>query len=76
MGADNLLMVFEDDGPGIPEDKLRAVLTRGHRLDDATPGSGQGLGIVKDIIDLYGGELILGQSSLGGLRAKLVIPNQ
>jgi signal transduction histidine kinase len=63
-----------DDGPGLrPEDRER-VLERGERLDESVPGSGLGLSIVEDIAKLYGGELVLGTSSLGGLEAKLILP--
>jgi signal transduction histidine kinase len=63
-----------DDGPGLaPEDRAR-VLERGERLDESVPGSGLGLAIVHDISRLYGGELVLGQASLGGLEVKLKLP--
>jgi signal transduction histidine kinase len=64
----------EDDGPGLkPEDRER-VLERGERLDESVPGSGLGLSIVEDIAKLYGGALVLGNSVLGGLEAKLTLP--
>lgn len=64
----------EDDGRGLqPEDRTR-VLERGERLDETVPGSGLGLAIVHDISKLYGGELILGEASLGGLEARLRLP--
>lgn len=69
-----LVLTVEDDGPGIPEEKLEDVMHRGRKLDDSRPGHGQGLGIVKDIADLYGGNLKLGKSELGGLRAELDLP--
>lgn len=69
-----LLLIVEDDGPGIPEEKLEDVLQRGCKLDDSKPGHGQGLGIVNDIADLYGDHLKLCQSSLGGLQAELDLP--
>jgi len=69
-----LLLIVEDDGPGIPEEKLEEVMQRGCKLDDSKPGHGQGLGIVNDIADLYGGHLKLCQSSLGGLQAELDLP--
>jgi signal transduction histidine kinase len=49
-------------------------MRRGHKLDESKPGHGQGLGIVKDIVDLYGGTLKLGKSPMGGLQAKLDLP--
>jgi signal transduction histidine kinase len=73
---DRLQLIFEDDGPGIPEDEHEEVMRRGRKLDDSQPGHGQGLGIVRDIARLYGGVLTLGQSeSLGGLRATLILPS-
>ena len=69
-----LLLIVEDDGPGIPKEKLGDVIQRGCKLDDFKPGHGQGLGIVNDIADLYGGHLKLSQSSLGGLQTELDLP--
>jgi signal transduction histidine kinase len=71
---DRLIIVVEDDGPGISEEDFRDVMRRGHKLDESKPGHGQGLGIVKDIASLYGGHLKLGRSPLGGLRAELDLP--
>jgi signal transduction histidine kinase len=71
---DQLTLTVEDDGPGIPDGKIDEVMRRGHRLDETKPGHGQGLGIVKDIAELYGGTLTLGSSELGGLKAELVLP--
>lgn len=70
----NLVLTVEDDGPGVPEEKIEEVMRRGNRLDESKPGHGQGLGIAKDIADLYGGSLTLGKSELGGLKAELVLP--
>jgi len=73
---DRLQLIFEDDGPGIPDEEREDVMRRGRKLDDSRPGHGQGLGIVRDIARLYGGLLILGRSeSLGGLKATLVLPS-
>lgn len=69
-----LLLIVEDDGPGIPEEEIKNVIRRGHKLDESKPGHGQGLGIVKDIVELYGGTLTLGKSPMGGLQAKLDLP--
>ena len=69
-----LALIIEDDGPGIAEAELKTITRRGRKLDEATPGHGQGLGIVKDIAELYGGALKLGRSELGGLKAELDLP--
>ena len=65
----------EDDGPGVPEERRSAILERGARLDEAGPGGGLGLAIVKDVLEAYGGTLSLGQAELGGLRARLRVPD-
>lgn len=56
---DQLLIEIRDDGPGIEKDAREAVFARGERLDEKKPGSGLGLSIVKDLSDLYGGEITL-----------------
>ena len=73
-GHDQIVLIVEDDGPGIPEEEIEEVMNRGHRLDESKPGHGQGLAIVKDIAELYGGALNLGNSDRGGLQAELVLP--
>jgi signal transduction histidine kinase len=70
----NLVIRIEDDGPGISEDDAGKVLRRGVRLDEKVPGSGLGLDIVKELVDVYGGSLQLKRSVLGGLLAELKLP--
>ncbi|CAN1499595.1 BaeS Signal transduction histidine kinase [Rhabdaerophilaceae bacterium] len=69
-----LALSVEDDGPGLSHEEIMAVQTRGVRLDQSVQGTGLGLGIVRDLCELYGGELILGRSELGGLSATLQFP--
>ena len=71
---DRLSVVVEDDGPGIPEDKLKIVMQRGHRLDETTPGHGLGLNIVTGIVDIYGGKITFSRSGYGGLSVGLDLP--
>ena len=68
----DLCIAIDDDGPGISPDQRTSVLQRGLRLDESMPGSGLGLAIVVDLADLYGGELLLEDSPLGGLRTRLL----
>jgi signal transduction histidine kinase len=72
--AVTLLIRIEDDGPGVTEQEAQKVLRRGVRLDEKTPGSGLGLDIVKELVDVYGGSLQLKRSALGGLLAELRLP--
>ncbi|MEK0085090.1 ATP-binding protein [Benzoatithermus flavus] len=69
-----LHLLVEDDGPGLDEAAREAVFARGMRLDERVPGSGLGLSIVRDIAQIYDGEIVLARSSLGGLRAELILP--
>jgi signal transduction histidine kinase len=70
----NLLIKIEDDGPGLSEEEAEKALRRGVRLDEKTPGSGLGLDIVKELVDVYGGSLHLKRSVLGGVLAELRLP--
>jgi signal transduction histidine kinase len=72
--GDRLMLIIEDDGPGIPEKEYESVMRRGRKLDAASAGHGHGLGIVQDIAHLYGGTLTLGRSELGGLKVTLSLP--
>ncbi|BCX69504.1 sensor histidine kinase [Pseudomonas izuensis] len=66
----------EDDGPGIPEDRRDRVFSRGTRLDEQTDGHGLGLGIVRDIVDTWGGVLRLQESEWGGLKVVIELPRR
>jgi signal transduction histidine kinase len=64
----------EDDGPGIPVERRDQVFSRGTRLDEQTEGHGLGLGIVRDIVDSWGGKLSLLESEWGGLKVVIELP--
>ena len=66
----------EDDGPGIPEDRRKQVFSRGTRLDEQTDGHGLGLGIVRDIVETWGGVLQLQESEWGGLNVLIELPKR
>lgn len=69
-GADGGLTI-EDDGPGIDEGRAAGALIRGGRLDEAGPGHGLGLAIVRDLVEATEGEIALGRSTMGGLKVTL-----
>lgn len=65
----------EDDGIGIPQEERPRIFDRGARLDTGKPGTGLGLAIVRDVAEIYGGGVELGESEdLGGLLVKLRLP--
>jgi len=66
----------EDDGPGLSSAQQQRALERGVRLDERQPGTGLGLDIVRDIMQLHGGQVQLQRSALGGLAATLVWPTE
>lgn len=76
--ADQVEIIIEDDGPGIPDDKKRDALRPFVRLDEArgdkTGGTGLGLSIAQTAIENHGGQLFLENSELGGLRVRIVLP--
>lgn len=70
----HVVVHVEDDGAGLPASMRAAVLGRGIRADEAAPGSGLGLSIVRDLAEAYGGSVTLDASTMGGLRASLTLP--
>ncbi len=76
---DGVDIVIDDDGPGIPEAEREMVFRPFYRHDEARnqdrPGTGLGLSIARDIARGHGGDIILEQSPLNGLRARLHLPN-
>lgn len=75
---DVIQIVIDDDGPGIPVDKYEDVFKPFYRVEEsrnqATGGVGLGLPIAQDIVHSHGGEIILDQSPLGGLRVIIRLP--
>jgi signal transduction histidine kinase len=72
--AAGIIVLVDDDGPGIPLESRVTALKRGGRLDETRPGHGLGLDIAHEIAGLYRGALLLEDSPLGGLRARLDLP--
>jgi two-component system, OmpR family, osmolarity sensor histidine kinase EnvZ len=73
-----LTVTVDDDGPGIPAAMREDVFKPFLRLDDARNqdqgGTGLGLAIARDIARSHGGDIALGDSQLGGLRATVRVP--
>ena len=77
-GNNRAIIIFEDDGPGIPEDQFKNVLKPFFRLDKSRSlnksGVGLGLALVEDIINSHGGNIQLGKSKYNGLQVKVTLP--
>jgi signal transduction histidine kinase len=71
---DVVQILIDDDGAGLVPDMREQVFAVGERLDDITPGTGLGLAIARDLARLYGGDVALEDSPLGGLRARIALP--
>src|ERR1700730_9559790 len=73
-----LTITVDDDGPGIPPGMREEVFKPFLRLDDARNqdegGTGLGLAIARDIARSHGGDIMLGDSPMGGLRATVRVP--
>jgi two-component system, OmpR family, osmolarity sensor histidine kinase EnvZ len=73
-----LTVTVDDDGPGIPAKMREEVFKPFLRLDDARNqdegGTGLGLAIARDIARSHGGDITLGDSPMGGLRAAVRVP--
>ncbi len=62
-----VVIQVKDDGSGIQLHEIAKILERGVRADQSTPGHGIGLAIVRDIIQVYGGELAIENNRTSGL---------
>ncbi|GAC1332510.1 MAG: ATP-binding protein [Beijerinckiaceae bacterium] len=73
-----LTINVDDNGPGIAPEQREDVFKPFFRLDEARnqdeAGTGLGLAIARDIARSHGGDIQLGTSPLGGLKATLRVP--
>jgi two-component system osmolarity sensor histidine kinase EnvZ len=72
MGTRNVQVTVDDDGPGIPPDRRESVFRPFE--SGAVGGTGLGLTIARDIVRAHGGDIMLEDSPLGGLRARIRLP--
>ena len=76
--SNRVLIIVDDDGPGIPEDQYKNVFKPFFRLDKSRSlnqsGVGLGLAIVEDVINSHGGSIYLGRGKLKGLQVKISLP--
>jgi signal transduction histidine kinase len=78
--ARHLIATIDDDGPGIPEERLEDVFEPFVRLEasrnNATGGAGLGLTLARSIAREHGGDVTLENRRGGGLRASLSLPRE
>ena len=78
-GEQQVRIIIDDDGPGIPPESREAAFRPFTRLDTARnqdhAGTGLGLTIVRDIVHAHGGRVELTDSPLGGLRVIITLPS-
>ena len=71
----SFILQIEDDGPGIPEEKLDKILQRGVRADENIHGHGIGMAVVNELTALLGGKLKAGKSNaLEGMMWQVYLP--
>ena len=74
----NIQMIVDDDGLGIPENEYENVFKPFYKIDKSRGGSkssvGLGLSITSDIIKSHGGNILLEKSPKNGLRVKIFLP--
>ena len=72
--TETLVIIIDDDGPGVAESDLPRLGERGKRLDERHPGYGLGLSILTQLAARYAGYAQFSHSSLGGLHAEVILP--
>lgn len=76
--GDSVFITIDDTGPGIPVADRERVFEPFVRLENSrssdTGGIGLGLATARTIVHAHGGEIVLADSPLGGLRAEVVLP--
>ncbi len=72
------IIIFEDNGPGIPKKEYENVFKPFYRIDKSRSlnksGVGLGLSIAQDIIKSHGGNITLSESKHNGLEVKISLP--
>ncbi len=71
-GPRSVQVTVDDDGPGIPPARRESVFRPFE--SSAAGGTGLGLTIARDIVRAHGGDIVLEDSPLGGLRARIRLP--
>jgi len=71
---EHVVVRIRDYGPGIPEDELPLVKKRFYKGSSKARGSGIGLAVCDEIVQMHGGQLILENAEGGGTLVTIEIP--
>ena len=75
---EHVILVVEDDGPGIPPQERERVFDRFGRVEESRSrnvgGTGLGLAVVQGIVQRHGGQITLGRAGIGGARFEITFP--
>ena len=74
LNQSKLLFTISDDGPGISHHHIKEIFKPGRRLDETVKGSGLGLHIVNDIVEMYQGEIKILTNKGPGTHIALILP--
>ena len=74
MEKDNVIVCIRDFGPGIPEDEIPLVKKKFYKGSSKARGSGIGLAVCDEIVEMHGGELILENAPEGGTLVTVRLP--
>jgi len=77
--SNRVILIFQDDGPGIPIEHYKNVFKPFYRIDKSRSlnksGIGLGLAIVEDVVNSHGGNIQLSKSQYSGLKVKISLPS-
>ena len=74
MDEDDVVVCIRDFGPGIPEDEIPLVKKKFYKGSSKARGSGIGLAVCDEIVEMHGGELILENAPEGGTLVTVRLP--
>ena len=76
--GDMVILIVDDEGPGIPESQRQAMLEPFNRLETSrnrtTGGAGLGLAVVRSLVEAHGGSVEVAEAPRGGARVNVALP--
>ncbi|WP_245455595.1 sensor histidine kinase [Neorhizobium lilium] len=69
-----IVITIADDGPGLAQEAIADAFLPGRRMDETVPGDGFGLTIASELVQLYGGSIMVQNGGDGGLQQTVSLP--